>query len=87
MLSFEVNAYAAWNHHLLKSVDNLTFLCSTCKGSLQRGNMPAMAVANGLALNHPDRPILTELESSLISLNINFQKIVLLPKSRMIMFT
>ncbi len=42
-----------------------------------------MAVANSLQLNHPDRPALTELENNLISLNINFQKMVLLPKSRM----
>ena len=83
IFSFQADAYKAWNHHLLTSVDDLAFLCSTCKSSLQKGNIPAMAVANGLQLNHPDRPILTELESSLIAHNINFQKIVLLPKSRM----
>jgi len=64
-------------------VGSLTYLCSTCKSSLQKGNIPAMAVANNLQLNHPDRPVLTELENNLIAFNINFQKIVLLPKSRM----
>ena len=83
MFSFEADAFKAWSHYLLQSVDNLTYLCSTCKSSLQKGNIPAMAVANGLQLNHPDRPVLTELENNLISFNINFQKIVLLPKSRM----
>ena len=83
MFSFEADAFKAWNYYLLQSVANLTYLCSTCKSSLQKGNIPAMAVANGLQLNHPDRPVLTELENNLISFNINFQKIVLLPKSRM----
>ena len=82
-ITFEVNAYKAWNHHLLKSVGDLTFLCSTCKSSLQKGNMPSMAVANNLQLNHHDRPRLTELENQLIAYNINFQKMVLLPRSRM----
>ena len=42
-----------------------------------------MAVANGLELNQdPNRPVLTELESSLIAHTINFQKIFVLPKSR-----
>ena len=83
MLSFEANAFKAWSRYLLKSVGSITYLCSTCKSSLQKGNIPAMAVANSLQLNHPDRPALTELENNLIAFNINFQKIVLLPKSRM----
>ena len=80
---FEADAFKAWNHYMLKSVGDLCYLCSTCKSSLQKGNIPAMGVANGLELSHPDRPILTELENSLIAMNINFQKIVLLPRSRM----
>ena len=83
LLAFEADAFKAWNHYLRKSVDDLSYLCSTCKSSLSKGNIPAMAVANGLKLSHPDRPSLTELESNLIATNINFQKIVLLPKSRM----
>ena len=83
MFSFQVHAFKAWNHHLLTSVNNLTYLCSTCRDTLTQGKIPSMAVANSLQLNHPDRPALTELENNLISLNINFQKMVLLPKSRM----
>ena len=78
---FAVDAYKAWNHHLVKSVDDIVYLCSTCRKPLLKGNMPAMAVANGLQLGHHDRPVLTELENQLIALNINFQKMVLLPKS------
>ena len=81
--SFEADAFKAWNHHLVQSVGGKSYLCSTCKSSLQKGNTPAMGVANGLFLGHPDRPVLTDLENSLIAFNINFQKIVLLPKSRM----
>ena len=67
----------------MKSVDGKCYLCSTCKAALLMGRMPAMAVANGLQLNNaPDRPDLTELENNLIAHNINFQKIVLLHKSR-----
>ena len=83
ILSFEANAFKAWNRHLIESVDDLAYICGTCKSSLQKGKIPAMAVANGLQLNHPDRPILTELENNLIAHQINFQKMVLLPKSRM----
>ena len=80
---FEADAFKAWNHHLLTSVNNCTYLCNSCKNALRDGKIPAMAVANGLQLNHPDRPRLTELENNIIAHNINFQKMVLLPKSRM----
>ena len=73
--SFEADAFKAWIHHEVKSVGGLTYLCATCKSSLTKGNTPCQAVANGLQLNHPDRPVLTELESTLIALNINFQKV------------
>merc|ERR1712240_76247 len=79
---FFEDASKAWHKYLINSVDEVAYLCSTCKSSLQKGNIPAMAVANGLQLNHPDRPLLTELENNLIAHNINFQKLVLLQKSR-----
>ena len=45
--------------------------------------MPSMAVGNGLGLNtDPERPQLSELENNLLAHTINFQKIVLLHKSR-----
>ena len=69
--------------HQIKSVDNLFYLCSTCKSALLSGKMPSMAVGNGLELNtDPERPQLTELENNLIAATINFQKIVLLHRSR-----
>ena len=73
--SFEADAFKAWIHHEVKSVGGLTYLCATCKSCLTKGNTPCQAVANGLQLNHPDRPVLTELESTLIAHNINFQKV------------
>jgi hypothetical protein len=73
--SFEADAFKAWIHHEVKSVGGLAYLCATCKSSLTKGNTPCQAVANGLQLNHPDRPVLTELESTLIAHNINFQKV------------
>merc|ERR1712020_59182 len=80
--SFEIDAFKAWIAYHLTSVDDLSYLCKTCQDSLKTGNIPAMAVANGLQLNHPDRPRLSELENNLIAHNINFQKLVLLQKSR-----
>ena len=69
--------------HQVRSVDNLFYLCSTCKSSLLGGKMPSMAVGNGLGLStDPECPQLTELENNLIAKTINFQKIVLLHRSR-----
>ena len=66
-----------------KSADSKVYICSTCKNSLYAGKMPAMAVANGLKTTDlEDEDKLTELENNLIAQNINFQKIILMPKSR-----
>ena len=62
-----------------------SYLCHTCKNALQRGKFPSMSVSNGLSLKRlcdPDLK-LSEIENSLIAQNIIFQKIFLLPKSRM----
>ena len=62
------------------------YVCPTCKGYLERNAMPPMCNQNNLQLvNIDNRPELklSELEQQLIALNILFQKIVLLPKSRM----
>ena len=59
------------------------YICLTCKRTLLRGKMPAMAVQNGLHLPPlPEEYRLTELENNLIAQNINFQYIFQLPKSR-----
>ena len=66
-----------------RSPDTKIYICHTCKKALSAGRMPAMAVANGLEVTDlPDGYNLTELENNLIAQNINFQKIILLPKSR-----
>ena len=81
--SYSENIFSSLKKYELKSVDGKCYLCSPCKVALLMNRMPAMSVANGLQLNNaPDRPDLTELENNLIAHNINFQKIVLLQKSR-----
>ena len=62
------------------------YVCPTCKRYLERNAMPPMCNQNNLSfVNISDHPELnlSELEQQLIALNILFQKIVLLPKSRM----
>ena len=59
------------------------YICHTCKTSLLKGKLPAMAVQNGLQLSDiPEDCELTELENNLIAQMINFQYIYQLPKSR-----
>ena len=60
-----------------------SYICGTCKSSLLSGKIPAMAEVNGLYLAPLDDTLqLTELENNLIALNINFQYIFFLKKSR-----
>ena len=54
------------------------------KETMKKGKMPAMSVKNGLLLVKLDPGTnLSEIENNLIAQNIVFQKIFLLPKSRM----
>ena len=59
------------------------YICFTCRDNMLVGKIPAMAAVNGLYLT-PIRTdcILTEFENNLIALNINFQYIFCLRKSR-----
>ena len=62
-----------------------SYLCHTCKNTIKKGKIPSMSSKNGLNLREikdPDTK-LTEVENNLIAQNIIFQKIFLLPKSRM----
>jgi hypothetical protein len=61
------------------------YICHACKETMKKGKMPAMSVKNGLFLVKFDDPDtkLSEIENNLIAQNIVFQKIFLLPKSRM----
>ena len=59
------------------------YICHSCRQTLLKGKMPAMAVQNGLQLTNLDSDLqLTELENNLIAQMINFQYIFQLPKSR-----
>ena len=63
------------------------YLCNTCSLKLKLGKIPSSCHKNGLELfnlqEYPELKDITELENSLISRNIIFQKFVILPKSRM----
>ena len=47
----EPTAFDMWRKFMIRSGDNFTYLCSTCKEALSAGRMPSMAVANGLELD------------------------------------
>ena len=60
-------------------------ICTTCKSHLLKGKMPPMSNQNSLQLmdlTSYEELHLTELENSMIALNIIFQKVFNLPKSR-----
>ena len=60
-----------------------TTICSTCKTTMMSGKIPSMAEINGLQLiKIEDDCHLTEFENNLIALNLNFQYIFCLKKSR-----
>ena len=65
---------------------NGNYMCFTCRRYLERNSMPPMCNQNNLQLvnreNHPEL-YLSELEQQLVARNILFQKLILLPKSRM----
>ena len=59
------------------------YICHTCKTAMKRGRIPAMSLLNGLDLAEIlEGCHLTELENNMIALNINFQYIFCLKKSR-----
>ena len=66
-------------------VDNEYFICLTCNNYLKKGKSPPLSNKNNLQLfdlsEHPELK-LTELENCMIALNIIFQKVFQLPKSR-----
>ena len=63
----------------------LFYICLTCKRYVEKGKVPPMSNQNCLKLfdlNGYDELRVTELENAMIALNIIFQKVVKLPKSR-----
>ena len=61
------------------------FICLTCKSHISKGNIPPMSIKNNLQLfdlSSCQELKLTELENSMVALNIPFQKVFKLPKSR-----
>jgi hypothetical protein len=59
------------------------YRCKTCNRHMQKGKMPPECRQNNMQIApQPELMKLTELESSLIARNIQFQKIHMLPTSR-----
>ena len=63
------------------------YICTTttCKNYVTRGKIPPMSLHNNLELfdiGAYEELCVTELENSMIALNILFQKVIKLPKSR-----
>ena len=59
------------------------YVCKTCFNRLKKGKMPPECWQNNMQVDpQPEELKLTELEASLISRNIQFQKIYQLPTSR-----
>ena len=67
--------------YIYRSAQDKVWLCTTCDYSLKRGNMPAQAKANNLALEPVPLELqdLNPMEVRLVSLRIPFMKMVALP--------
>ena len=68
-----------------RKVDGFHHWCTTCKNSITKEKIPKMSAQNSLQLfdlSGYEELKLTELENCLIALNIIFQKVFQLPKSR-----
>ena len=66
-------------------IEGMHYICFTCKNHISRGKVPPMSNQNNLQLidlSNYEELHLTELENSMIALNIIFQKVFKLPKSR-----
>ena len=66
------------------SGNGVLYICHNCKNKVNNGHMPAMCFANNLLLESQPKCLstLSEVESTLIATNIQFQKLFLLPKTR-----
>ena len=67
------------------SDDSISYICLTCKRYIEKGKVPPMSKENSLSLidlSEYDELHVTELENSMIALNLIFQKVFKLPKTR-----
>ena len=75
----------AMGFRILPDNRNSFYICLTCKRYVENGKIPPMSSQNSLTLidlSPYDELQLTELENAMIALNIIFQKVFKLPKSR-----
>ena len=66
------------------SSDNNEYICTNCRNSLRRGELPAMSLANGLHLDEIPQQLLelTSLEVIFIARRIPFMKLLGLPRGK-----
>ena len=66
------------------SVDHQEYIYVTCKNSIVKDDIPALAAANGLVLDEVPKPLsdLNQLESTFISRRIPFMKLLALPRGK-----
>ena len=65
----------------VKSVDNVEWICNTCKSYLKNRKIPPTAIANGMKFpTKPDFFDLNELECRLVAPRLAFQKIYQAPR-------
>ena len=66
------------------SADDKEYICSTCKTSILKGEVPALAVVNGLQLDEVPQTLadLNELESTFVARRIEFMKLLALPRGK-----
>ena len=72
--------------HNIKSVDDVEWLCRSCKRYLSKGKLPS--ISNGMKFSEkPDFFDLNELECRLIALRLAFQKIMQAPRGKQFKIT
>ena len=65
----------------VKSVDNVEWICNTCRSYLQKRKIPPTAIANGMKFpTKPDFFDLNDLECRLVAPRLAFQKIYQAPR-------
>ena len=66
------------------SADGKEYICSTCKACILKGDVPALAVVNGLQLDEVPQTLadLNELESTFVARRIQFMKLLALPRGK-----
>ena len=70
---------------LVKSYDDLLYICKTCNKSLKKKFIPCQAISNILDINFSPKEFesIHKLERMLVSRRILFKKLVTMPKGKL----